>query len=170
MYRKILIKGNNAKYVEKRGNGNVASDREITMEGDNAQYEELAGAAATHMPLYRTREQGTNLYEFLVRGGYIDGKTDRECWLYLMGCTAEQPSELNPIRWLHTKEQLRHMLSLFFGGMLKDGSLKLADLTKQVPKMFIDKNGNAIELSKPRKEVSGEMDDLTTFFRPISDL
>jgi hypothetical protein len=36
--------------------------------------------------------------------------------------------------------------------------------------MFIDKNGNAIELSKPRKEVSGEMDDLTTFFRPISDL
>ena len=37
MYRKILIKGNNAKYVEKRGNGNVASDREITMEGDNAQ-------------------------------------------------------------------------------------------------------------------------------------
>ena len=37
MYRKILIKGNNAKYVEKRGNGNVASDREITPSMKNLQ-------------------------------------------------------------------------------------------------------------------------------------
>lgn len=162
--------GSNAKYVEKRGVGIVADDREITMEGDNAQYEEHAGAAAPHLPLYRTREEGTNLYEFLVRGGYIDGKTDRECWLYQMGCTAEQSAEVNPIRWLHTKEQLRYMLSLFYDGMLKDGSLKLADLTRQVPKMFIDKNGNAIELPKPRKEESAEMDALRTFFRPVSDL
>ena len=134
----------------------MADDREITMEGDNAQYEEHAGAAAPHLPLYRTREEGTNLYEFLVRGGYIDGKTDRECWLYQMGCTAEQSAEVNPIRWLHTKEQLRHMLLLFYKGMLDEGNIKIADLTRQVPNLFVDKNGNAIELSKPRKEVSGE--------------
>lgn len=170
MPRKIIMSGNNAQYLEKRGAGAIADDREIVMDGEYARYEEHAGAAAPQLPLFRTREEGTRLFEFLVRGGYIASDTDRECWLYVMGCSADQPSEVKPIVWLHTKEQLRSMLSLSYDGMLKNGTLKPTDLTRQATKLFVDKSGNFIEFAKPRKESSTEMDELENFFRPISDL
>ena len=170
MPRKIIMSGNNAQYFEKRGPGAIADEREIVMDGEHARYEEHAGAAAPQLPLYRTRDEGTRLYEFLVRGGYIANDTDRECWLYAMGCSADQPSDVKPILWLHTREQLRWMIKAFYAGMLDDGTLRLADLNHRARHLFVDKSGKYIDIPKPRKEESTEKDKLEDYIRPISDI
>lgn len=41
MGRRILITGNNAKYVHVHGKGSVQSDRNILMTGDHAEYVEV---------------------------------------------------------------------------------------------------------------------------------
>ena len=121
-----------------------------------------------HFPLYKTKDEGVFLYNFLSENNYI--KVQLDSWLFLMGCVTEKPQKVESIMWLTTKEQLRTMLVKFFEGLITNNALKKADLERLVPKCFVDTSGKPLNLPKTKTEYSEKMDQLEKFFRPSSDV
>lgn len=121
-----------------------------------------------HFPLNKTKDEGVTQYNFLTEHKYM--KASLDSWLFLMGFVTEQPNIVVPITWLTTKEQLRTMLFLSFEKLISDKSIKKVDIEKLVPDCFINKDGKTMNLAKPKKENSIELDNLINFFRPSSDL
>ena len=110
MARKIVMIGDEAQYVEHRGANSVADDREIRMEGKHVRYEEHHGGQATHFPQNHNEAVGKQWYDFLINKGFIERDSELDCWLYLMGFSSSQPSEVKPIAWLKTVETARMMI------------------------------------------------------------
>ena len=85
MARRIIQRGNNALYVERRAQNVEDDGREVIQEGENPRYEEYAGTVAPHFPLNKSEEEGQRLYELLIREHFMARDTEMDCWLFTMG-------------------------------------------------------------------------------------
>ena len=169
MARKIIMTGDEAQYIERRGANSVADDREIRMEGKHARYEEHNGAQATHFPQNHNEAIGKQWFDFLIAKGFIERDSELDCWLYLMGFSSSQPTEVKPIAWLKTVETARMMLRKVHGNLIDAKKLSVVKMEELASQCFI-KQGEPLKLAKPKKEISADADEIENFLPTISDL
>ena len=169
MARKIIMTGDEARYIERRGANAVDDDREIRMEGRCARYEENTGAQHTHFPQNHNEAVGKQWFDMLVANGFIERNSELDNWLYLMGFSSAMPTEVMPIVWLKTKETARLMLTRVHGNLLETKELTVGMMGKLTAQCFTYK-GAPLELSKPKKEYSADVDLIEKFLPTISDL
>ncbi|MCR5315670.1 MAG: hypothetical protein K6E52_07235 [Bacteroidaceae bacterium] len=169
MARKIIMTGDEARYIERRGANAVADDREIRMEGCHARYEENSAAQPAHFPQNHSEAIGKQWFDMLVANGFIERDSELENWLYLMGFSSLQPNEVVPITWLKTKETARMMVTKIHSNLLDTNILTVGMIGKLTSQCFIYK-GAPLELSKPKKENSVDADLIENFLPTISDL
>lgn len=168
MPRKITMKGDDARYTERRSAQMPDDGREILMEGKRAVYEELASENGPHFPLCRNEEEGRVHYEGLVRCGFIARGTEVDCWLYSMGYSANPPASQKPIEWLKNKQLAREMLQLVFAPLIESKELTTAQIEGLTESVFV-KQGEPLKLAKPKPEPSLDSDKLKEIIRPKSD-
>ena len=169
MARKIIMTGDEAQYIERRAANSVADDREIRMEGKHARYEEHSGAQATHFPQNHNEAVGKQWFDFLIAKGFIERDSELDCWLYLMGFSSSQPTEVKPIAWLKTVETARMMLRKVHGNLIDAKKLSVVKMEELASQCFI-KQGEPLKLAKPKKEISADADEIENFLPTISDL
>ena len=161
--------GDEAQYIERRGANCVTDDREIRMEGRHARYEEHIGAQATHFPQNHNEAVGKQWFDFLIAKGFIERDSELDCWLYLMGFSSSQPTEVKPIAWLKTVETARMMLRKVHGNLIDAKKLSVVKMEELASQCFI-KQGEPLKLAKPKKEISADADEIENFLPTISDL
>ena len=169
MARKIIMTGDEARYIERRGANAVDDDREIRMEGRCARYEENTGAQPSHFPQNHNEAIGKQWFDMLVQNGFIDRKSELDNWLYLMGFSSAIPAEVIPIEWLKTKETARLMITKVHANLLATKDLTVGAIGKLTTQCFTYK-GAPLELAKPKKEYSADVDLIEKFLPTISDL
>ena len=169
MGRRIIMTGDEAQYIERRGANATADDREIRMEGRRARYEEHMGAQAPHFPLNSDEAVSRQWFDFLVSKGFVGRDTELDCWLYLMGFSSTQPCEVKPVEWLKTVETARLMLCRVHGNLLASKELTVVRM-KELASQCFTKQGEPLKLAKPRKESSLDADEIENFVPTISDL
>lgn len=169
MARKIIMTGEDARYIERRGPNTPDDNREIRMEGSRAQYEENAAAQAVHFPVNGNESTGRQWFDFLQSKGFIAPDTEISCWQYVMGFSTKAPSEVRPIEWLKTLETARMMLYKVCGGLLETKSISKGRIRELAQQCFIQK-GEPLVLAKPRQEISRDADEIENFFPTPSDL
>ena len=118
----------------------------------------------SHFPIHKTRNEGERVYIFLTKGCYMQGHLDS--WLFLMGFIEQKPPKVKKIKWLTTKEQLNQMLRMINKDLIGSKSIKIADIKRLTPEIFIDKDSKPLKLAKSKQESSLKMDELIKFFRP----
>jgi len=127
-----------------------------------------------HFPHIIKTEQGLDLYNFLVSKSFISAETDESSFLYLMGCTTEQPKELKLITWLCNKQLLREMLELLYKTLIENKNLLKAKLEELTSHCFVGKKGNPYKLAKRKVRLSKESDDIknkiATLLRPSNSI
>lgn len=165
MTRKITLKGNHAQYIERRSVNMDDDGREVILEDENPRYEEYAGVQAPHFPLNKSEEEGKCLYELLVREQFIARTTEMDCWLYVMGYSAQQPAEVKPIAWLKNVQLAQEMLRGVHGNLLESKELTVNGMTELAEQCFT-KDGKPMKLAKFKAENSWDSDLLQKFFRP----
>ena len=121
----------------------------------------------TRFPHCRTNDQGNNTLSFLIEKQFIPKETDTMSFLYLMGCTNECSSVIDPIKWLKSKQLLREMLELWFNQLFEEKSFKKADMERKCPQIFVDKNNNKMKLAKNRPYPSMDSEELIKFFATL---
>ena len=169
MARKIIMTGDEVQYLERRGANSVTDDREIHMEGKHVRYEEQSGAQATHFPQNHNETVGKQWFDFLIAKGFIERDSELDCWLYLMGFSSSQPTEVKPIAWLKTVETARMMLRKVHGNLIDAKKLSVVKMEELASQCFI-KQGEPLKLAKPKKEISADADEIENFLPTISDL
>ena len=169
MARKIIMTGDEVQYIERRGANSVTDDREIHMEGKHVRYEEQSGAQATHFPQNHNEAIGKQWFDFLIAKGFIERDSELDCWLYLMGFSSSQPTEVKPIAWLKTVETARMMLRKVHGNLIDAKKLSVVKMEELASKCFT-KQGEPLKLAKPKKEISADADEIENFLPTISDL
>ncbi len=169
MGRKIIMTGEEAQYIERRGANSVTDDREIRMEGKHARYEENSSAQAPHFPQNSDERIGKQWFDFLIKRGFIAADTEISCWQYVMGFSTNQPSEIRPIEWIKTKETARMMISKVNEHLLETKQMTQVRMNELTAQCFTQK-GEPLKLAKPRKETSIDADDIENFVPTISDL
>ena len=163
MARKIIMTGDEAQYIERRGANTVADDREVRMEGRHARYEEHNGAQATHFPQNHNETVGKQWFDFLIAKGFIKQDSELDSWLYLMGFSSSQPSEVKPIAWMKTVETARMMIRKVHGNLIDEKRLSIVKMEELASKCFT-KQGEPLKLAKPRKENTMDADAIEQFF------
>ena len=169
MARKIIMTGEEARYIERRGANSTDDDREIRMEGRLARYEENSAAQPTHFPQNHDEAFGKQWFDMLVANGFIDRNSELDNWLYLMGFSSNLPAEVVPIEWLKTKETARLMITKVHANLLATKELTVGAIGKLTSQCFTHK-GAPLELAKPKKEYSADVDVIEKFLPTISDL
>lgn len=170
MARKIIMTGDEAQYIERRGaNAQVDDDREIRMEGQHARYEETSVAQVAHFPVNNNEVIGKQWFDFLIHRGFIAPDTEMACWLYLMGFSTNQPTDIKPIEWMKTVETARLMLVKVNSEVLEKKQMTMVRMSELAAQCFT-KQGQSLKLSKPRKELSADADAIENFAPTISDL
>ena len=169
MARKIIMTGDEAQYIDRRGANSVADDREIRMEGRHARYEEHSGSQAKHFPQNHNEAVGKQWFDFLIAKGFIERDSELDSWLYQMGFSSSLPVEVKPIAWLRTVETARLMLVKIHGNLLESKQLTVVRMNELASQCFT-KQGEPLKLSKPRKEYSADADEIANFLPTISDL
>ena len=169
MARKIIMTGDEVQYIERRGANSMADDREIRMEGKHVRYEENGDVQATHFPQNHNEAVGKQWFDFLIAKGFIERDSELDCWLYLMGFSSSQPTEVKPIAWLKTVETARMMLRKVHGNLIDAKKLSVVKMEELASQCFI-KQGEPLKLAKPKKEISADADEIENFLPTISDL
>ena len=170
MARRIIMTGDEAQYIERRGaNALPDDDREIRMEGRHARYEECSVAQVAHFPINNNEAAGKQWFEFLIRNGFIAPDTEMSCWQYLMGFSTNQPTDIKPIEWMKTVETARLMLVKVNNEVLAKKQMTIAHMNELAAQCFT-KQGQSLKLAKPRKELSADADAIENFIPTISDL
>lgn len=169
MARKIIMTGDEARYIERRGANSTDDDREIRMEGRLARYEENSAAQPTHFPQNHDEAFGKQWFDMLVANGFIDRNSELDNWLYLMGFSSNLPAEVVPIEWLKTKETARLMITRVHANLLATKELTVGTIGKLTTQCFTHK-GAPLELAKPKKEYSADYDLIENFLPTNSDL
>jgi len=169
MARKIIMTGEEAQYIERRGAGTADDDREIRMEGRHARYEESASAQAPHFPVNGSESVGRQWFDFLTVRGFISPDTEIDCWQYVMGFSTQQPADVRPIEWLKTKETARMMIQKVNQRLLDSKQLTVGRMNELTAQCFT-KKGEPLKLAKPKEESSYDADAIATFLPTISDL
>ena len=170
MARRIIMTGDEAQYIERRGaSAQTDDDREIRMEGLHARYEECSVAQVVHFPVNNSEAVGKQWYDFLIRVGFIAPDTEMSCWQYLMGFSTNQPADIKPIEWMKTVETARLMLVKVNSELLAKKQITVARMGELAAQCFT-KQGQSLKLAKPRKELSADADAIENFIPTISDL
>ena len=170
MARRIIMTGDEATYIERRGaNAQADDDREIRLEGLHARYEENSEARVAHFPVSGSESVGRQWFEFLIRRGFIAPDTEMSCWQYLMGFSTSQPTDVKPIEWMKTVETARLMLTKVKSEVLEKKQMTVVRMNELAAQCFT-KQGQSLKLSKPRKEFSADADAIENFLPTISDL
>lgn len=88
--------------------------------GAKVVYKEQYGTVrdVPHFPLHHNEQVGRLWFVFLVEKGFIMPDTELSSWLFLMGFSTSQPSEVRPIEWMKTLETARMMLYKVFADMI----------------------------------------------------
>lgn len=165
MARRIIQRGNNALYVERRAQNVEDDGREVIQEGENPRYEEYAGTVAPHFPLNKTEEEGQRLYELLIREHFMARDTELDCWLFTMGYSKQQPAQWKPIQWLKNVQLAQELLRGIHGNLLETKELTVQGMTELAEQCFV-KDGKPMKLAKYKAEQSWDSDMLQKFFRP----
>ena len=79
-----------------------------------------------------------------------------------MGFSTTQPTDIKPIEWMKTVETARLMLVKVNGSLLESKQLTVARINELAAQCFV-KQGQALKLSKPRKELSADADAIESF-------
>ena len=108
-------------------------------------------------------------FDFLIAKGFIERDSELDCWLYLMGFSSSQPTEVKPIAWLKTVETARMMLRKVHGNLIDAKKLSVVKMEELASQCFI-KQGEPLKLAKPKKEISADADEIENFLPTISDL
>ncbi len=161
--------GEEAQYIERRGANTASDDREIRMEGRRARYEEHSMSQAAHFPMNGNEALGRQWFEFLTMRGFIAADTEIGCWQYVMGFSAEQPTDIRPIEWLKTKETARLMIHKVNKRQLASKQMTVVRLNELTAQCFT-KNGEPLKLAKAKEETSLDAEAIENFFPTISDL
>ena len=106
---------------------------------------------------------------FLVEKGFIMPDTELSSWLFLMGFSTSQPSEVRPIEWMKTLETARMMLYKVFADMIDAKKINKARI-KELASLCFTKQGEPLRLAKPKKEISVDADAMENFLPTFSDL
>lgn len=122
-----------------------------------------------HFPNPCNEKYGEKLFQVLKEHNFISD-TEKDCWLYLMGFPSEQPTNLKPIKWMKNKETARYMLSEVFNHLTTTKEVTWKRIKELTSQCFINKKGEPLRLANKRDEASTDMDTLTFFFRPKTDL
>ena len=146
MARRIIQKGNNALYVERRAQNVEDDGREVIQEGENPRYEEYAGTVAPHFPLNKTEEEGQRLYELLIREHFMARDTEMDCWLFTMGYSKQQPAQWKPIQWLKNVQLAQELLRGIHGNLLETKELTVQGMTELAEQCFV-KDGKVRSIS-----------------------
>ncbi|MBR4899095.1 MAG: hypothetical protein IKZ48_09945 [Prevotella sp.] len=139
--------------------------------GAKVVYQEQGGTVrdVPHFPLHHNEQEGKQWFMFLVEKGFITPDTELSCWLFLMGFSTSQPSEVRPIEWLKTLETARMMLYKVFADMIGAKTITKARI-KELAAQCFTKQGEPLHLAKPKKEISVDADAMENFLPTISDL
>jgi len=139
--------------------------------GAKVVYKEQGGTMrdVPHFPLHHNEQVGRQWFVFLVEKGFITPDTELSCWLFLMGFSTAQPSEVRPIEWMKTLETARMMLNKVFADMIDAKKINKARIKELASLCFI-KQGQPLKLAKPKKEISGDADAIENFLPTFSDL
>lgn len=125
--------------------------------------------ASPHFPLNNNKEEGRQWFDYLVGKGFIANDTELACWLYLMGFSSTQPTQIKPIAWLKTVETAQMMIRKVHGNLLNTKQLTVSRMYELASQCFT-KQGEPLRLSKPKKEYSQDADDIENFVPTVSDL
>ena len=169
MGRKIIMTGDEAQYIERRGANTIVDDREIRMEGKFARYEENSVSQAVHFPVNSNEVAGKQWFDFLIKNGFIAPDTEVACWLYVMGFSTDQPLDVRPIEWMKTLETARMMLYKVYGDMLNAKTISKSRI-KELAQQCFTKKGEPLVLAKPKRENSLDADAIENFLPTFSDL
>lgn len=119
-----------------------------------------------HFPTVFTQKRCSKLYDFLIDNQLIDELTHQENFLYLMGCSSNCPSELKPVRWTGTKQNLRQVLETAFKSAIDSKDISKADIESLASQCFVDKKTRQpCHLAKPKQENSPFPKLIEDFFR-----
>ncbi len=119
---------------------------------------DICDANKLHFPKVLDVKEAKGLFTFLIDGKYISENTNEKSFLYYWGCHYGVPSELEPIKWVETKQLLRELLEpLYCIVMSKE------DIKRLAMKCFTDKNGKTMILAKNKCIPSTKSDDLKEF-------
>ena len=141
---------------------------QVVFEQNNNIY--VSGKQHAQMPAYLTREKAVEIYNFLIENNFIISSTHVDSFLYLMGVSGVEPKKLSLIDWNGTQQQLRTMLTLAFEDQIKRSALRMAEIERLCPLCFLVKGKKINVLAKSSNETSLEIDKITDFFRPKSNV
>ena len=125
--------------------------------------------ASPHFPLNKSEEEGKQWFDYLVSKGFIAKDTELECWLYLMGFSSRQPSQVKPVAWLKTVETAQMMIRKVHGNLLNTKQMTVSRMYELASECFT-KQGEPLRLSKPKKEHSQDADDIEKFLPTTADI
>jgi hypothetical protein len=122
-----------------------------------------------HFPLQKNEHVGRQWFEFLVEKGFVTPDTELSCWLFLMGFSTAQPSEVRPIEWMKTVETARMMLCKVFADMIEAKTITKARIRELASQCFT-KQGEPLRLAKPKAENTWDAKAIADFLPTVSDL
>jgi hypothetical protein len=120
-----------------------------------------------HFPPCLNFIQGQSALVFLKEKGFVPSETEPGNFLYQMGCTDERPEKVQPIVWLKNKQLLREMLEGWFAKVIAEEALKKAKMEAICSQVFVNKEGEIIQLANPKEYPSNESKDIKNFFATI---
>lgn len=116
------------------------------------------------LPSQRSRDFAQHAFTELKKIGLIENNLKEETWLYIFGYS-NPGSQSMKIKWLGTKENLRHFLSLWYEPETRNKQITFAEIKRHVPLCFV-KKGNPMGLSKKVTEYSERPQLIEKIFRP----
>lgn len=132
----------------------------------------------SHFPVHLTYDLGINLFNFLKTkpqncdSAFIAEDTDSDSFMYLMGCSDKRPADLHNIVWIAQqsnkqllRELLEHELKSVFGKTFSKRQME-----QTVPHVFVDSNGDPMNLAKNKPVNSFFKDEIDTYYKKSSDL
>ena len=139
--------------------------------GAKVVYQEQGGTLrdVPHFPLHQNEGVGRQWFGFLVEKGFITPDTELSCWLFLMGFSVNQPSEVRPIEWMKTLETARLMLYKVFADMI-DAKVITKARIKELAAQCFTKQGEPLRLAKPKAENTWDAKAIADFLPTSSDL
>lgn len=132
----------------------------------------------SHFPVHLTYDLGINLFNFLKTKpqncdtAFIAEDTDSASFMYYMGCSDKRPADLHNIVWIAQqsnkqllRELLEHELKSVFGKTFSKRQME-----QTVPHVFVDTNGEPMNLAKNKPVNSFFKDEIDSFYKKSSDL